>query len=117
MEDSIRDDLDSMTLISQGQPVKNFRFADSRSEPGIQVSDIVVGLIGKMYSYFAGTTHDEVSAARASLIGTSLMNAELMRDLIDASHEANIALLHHVTSRNEIDKMNVFLRLRGSASE
>lgn len=117
MEDSIRDDLESMTLVSGGQPVKNFRFADSRSEPGIQVSDIVVGLIGKMYSYFAGNTHDEVSAARASLIGTSLKNAELIRDLIDASHEANIAFLHHVTSNNEIDKMNVFLRLRGSAYE
>jgi hypothetical protein len=70
-----------------------------------------------MYSYFAGNTHDEVSAARASLIGTSLKNAELIRDLIDASHEANIAFLHHVTSNNEIDKMNVFLRLRGSAYE
>lgn len=116
-EDSIRDDLESMTLVSGGQPVQNYRFADSKSEPGIQVSDIVVGLIGKMYTYFAGTTHDEVSAARASLLGTSLKNAELIRDLIDASHEANIAFLHHVTSKHEIDKMNVFLRLRGSAYE
>ena len=114
-EDSIRDDLESMTLVSGGQPVQNYRFADSKSEPGIQVSDIMVGLIDKMYSYFAGTTQDKVSAARASLIGTSLKNAELIRDLIDASHEANIAFLHHVTSNNEIDKMNVFLRLRGSA--
>ncbi|UVT18315.1 MAG: DUF3800 domain-containing protein (plasmid) [Nitrospira sp.] len=117
MEDSIRDDLQSMKLVSGGQPVKNYRFADSKSEPGIQVSDIVVGLIGKMYSYFAGTTRDEVSAARASLIGTSLKNAELLRDIIDASHEANIAFLDHVTSANEIGKMNVFLRSRGSAYE
>jgi hypothetical protein len=117
MEDSIRDDLESMTLLSGGQPVKNFRFADSKSEPNIQVSDIVVGLIGKMYSYFAGTTHDAVCAARASLIGTSLKNAELLRDLIDTSHEANIAFLHHVTSKNEIDKMNLFLRSRGSIYE
>jgi len=117
MEESIRDELESMTLVSGGQPVKNYRFADSKSDPGIQVSDIVVGLIGKMYSYFSGTTRDEVSAARASLIGTSLKNAELLRDIIDASHEANIAFLNHVTSANEIDKMNLFLRSRGSAYE
>ncbi len=117
MEDSIHDDLESMTLVSGGQPVKNYRFADSQSEPGIQISDIVVGLIGKMYSYFAGTTRDEVFAARASLIGNNLKNAELLRDIIDASHEANIAFLDHVTSANEIDKMNLFLRTRESAYE
>ncbi len=117
MEDSIRDDLESMALVSGGQPVRNYRFADSKSEPGIQVSDIVVGLIGKMYSYLAETTHDDVAAARASLVGTSLKNAELLRDLIDASHEANIAFLHHVASNNEIDKMNLFLQSRGSMYE
>lgn len=117
MEDSIRDDLESMTLISDGQPVKNYRFADSKSEPGIQISDIVVGLIGKMYTYLTNTTHDEIATARSSLSGTSLKNAELLRDLIDASHEANIAFLNHVMSNNDINKMNLFLRSRGSVYE
>jgi hypothetical protein len=117
MEDSIRDEFEAMKPSSNGVPVTHYRFADSKSEPGIQVADVVVGLIGKMHSYFAQTQHDEVAEARASLSGASLKNAELLRDLIDASHEANIAFLHHVSSINDIDKMNLFLRNRGSAYE
>jgi hypothetical protein len=117
MEDSIHDELEATPLVSGGKPVRNYRFADSKSERGIQVSDIIVGLIGKMYSYFAETKRDDIAAARAGLSGTSIKNAELLRDLIDASHEANIAFLNHVASISEIDKMNIFLRCRGSAYE
>lgn len=51
MEDSIRDEMETMRPSSNGKPVRHYRFADSKSEPGIQISDIVVGLIGKMRSY------------------------------------------------------------------
>jgi hypothetical protein len=117
MEDSIRDEIQAMKPSSNGVPVTHYRFADSKSEPGIQVSDIVVGLIGKMHSYFAQSVRGEVAEVRASLSGTSLKNAELLRDLIDASHEANIAFLHHVASIGDIDKMNLFLRNSGSVYE
>ncbi|RQH13591.1 hypothetical protein [Bradyrhizobium sp. RP6] len=52
MEDNIRDLLLKSPLTSNGQPVTNFRFADSMHEPGIQPSDVVVGVLGKMHSYF-----------------------------------------------------------------
>lgn len=117
MEDSIRDELEEMRPSSNGVPVTHYRFADSKSEPGIQVSDIVVGLIGKMHSYFAQTPRNEIAKVRDTLSGTSLKNAELLRALIDASHEANIGFLHHVSSIADVDKMNLFLRNSGSAYE
>lgn len=117
MEDSIRDEIEAMKPSSNGEAVTNYRFADSKSEPGIQISDIVIGLIGKMHSYFAQTKRDDVLQARASLSGVSLKNTELLRDLIDASHEANIAFLNHVCSISDIDKMNLFLRNSGSVYE
>lgn len=111
MEDSIRADIEAMKPSSNGQTVRHYRFADSKSEVGIQISDIIVGLIGKMYSYFAQNPRDDIASARGSLSGISLKNAELLRDLINASHEANIAFLDHVTSINDIEKMNLFLRI------
>jgi hypothetical protein len=117
MEDSIRDEIDTMQLSSNGMPVTHYRFADSKSESGIQVSDIVVGMIGKMHSYFTQNSREQIYKVRASLTGTSLRNAELLRDLIDASHEANIAFLNHVSSMSDIDKMNLFLRNSGSPYE
>ncbi len=117
MEDSIRDEMEAMKPSSNGIPSTNYRFAESKSEPGIQISDIVVGIIGKMHSYFAETPRDEVAETRASLSGTSMKNVELLRDLIDASHEENIAFLNHVSSISDIDKMNLFLRNSGSPYE
>lgn len=110
MEESIQRCFLRTPLTSGGKPVTHYRFANSKAEPGIQLADIVVGTLGKMYTYFTETPPDEVAADRAALTGTSLQNAELLRDLISASHEANIAFLHHVSSLHDIDKLDLFLR-------
>jgi hypothetical protein len=110
MEESIQAQFLKTPLSSGGEPVTHYRFADSKAEPGIQLADIVVGLLGKMHSYFTETPPDEVAADRASLAGTSLQNAELLRDLISASHDANDAFLHHVSSLHDLDKLDLFLR-------
>jgi hypothetical protein len=49
------------------------------------------------------------------LTGTSLKNSELLRDLISASHDANIAFLHHVGSLHDRDKLELFLRFHDGA--
>ncbi|KCZ93822.1 hypothetical protein HJO_00560 [Hyphomonas johnsonii MHS-2] len=116
MEDSIRDEMKTIKPSSNGQPLQNYRFADSKSEEGIQISDIMVGLIGKMHTYFAQTTHDNITADRSALSGTSLQNTELLRALINTSHKVNIAFLNHVASINDVDKMNLFLRLSENRS-
>jgi len=112
MEDSIRDEIEAMKPSCNGLPVTHYRFADSKSEHGIQISDVVVGLVGKMHTYLSQTPRAEVAAVRASLSGKSLKNAELMRDLIDASHEANIAFLTSETSKNSAAERNFPLRTR-----
>ena len=117
LEDSVRDDMEAMKIVSNGEPVRHYRFADSKSEPGIQISDIMAGVIGKMHTYFAQTPRDDVAEARNSLSGTSLKNAEHLRNLIDASDAENIAFLNHVSSAHDRDKMNLFLRNSGSAYE
>jgi hypothetical protein len=72
-------------------------------------------MLGKMHSYFTETPRDQVAAARVNLTGTSLQNSELLRDLIAASHDANIAFLHHVASLHDLDKLDLFLGFRDGA--
>jgi hypothetical protein len=115
MEESIRDHFLQTPLTSGGKPVTHYRFADSKAEPGIQLADIVVGLLGKMHSYFTETPPEKVAADRANLTGTGLQNAELLRDLIAASNDANIAFLHHVSSMHDLDKLDLFLRFQDGA--
>ena len=115
MEESIQACFLQTPLTSGGKPVTHYRFADSKAEPGIQLADIVVGVLGKMHSYFAETPPDEVAGDRASLTSTSLQNAELLRDLIAVSHDANITFLHHVSSVHDLDQLDLFLRFKDGA--
>lgn len=110
MEPSIQGHLLKTPLTSGGQPVSHFRFADSRSEAGIQLSDVLVGLMGKMHTYFTQTPADEVALAREELADPALENAILLRDLINTSRAANIAFLNHVASRHDVEKLDLFLR-------
>lgn len=109
MEDSIRDRVISLAPVSVGKPATHFRFADSKAEPGIQLADVMVGLIGKMLTYFTHTSEEEVGEARDALADTGRQNANLLRDLIAGAHEANTAFLHHVGSLHDLDKLDRFL--------
>jgi len=112
-EPVIQAHLNEMNLTSGGKAVDNYRFVDdSKDELGIQLADVVTGLIGKMHTYFTETSRDEVAADRANLKGVELENAQLLRDLIDVSDNENVAFLHHVASQYDVDKLAVFLRVR-----
>jgi hypothetical protein len=115
MEVSIQTSFLQTPLTSAGKPVTHYRFAGSKAEPGIQLADITVGVLGKMHTYFTETSPNDIAADRAGLTGTSLQNAELLRDLLSASHDANIAFLHHVSSIHDLDKLDLFLRFKDGA--
>jgi hypothetical protein len=53
--------------------------------------------------------------SRSSLTGTSLQNVEHLRDLLAASHDANIAFLHHISSMRDLNKLDLFLRFQDGA--
>lgn len=113
MEPEIRDAFEDVQLSFNGEPFTNYRFSVSHSEAGIQLSDIAVGVIGKMHTYLSQTPAEEIDKDRANLTGFSLKNTELLRDLINSSNTANRAFLHHVASLHDIDKLDRFLRFAG----
>ena len=109
-ESEIQKAFEAMPLSCNGKRFSNFRFADSKSEAGIQLSDIAVGVLGKMHTYLSQTSTQNVDEDRVALSDTALKNAEFLRDLIHASSAANQAFLHHVASLHDIDKLDRFLR-------
>jgi len=112
IEECVRKRFLEMPLTSGGKRVAHYRFADSKAEPGTQIADVIVGMLGKMHSYLIEASRKEIAATRASLPGTSLQNAELLRDLIDVSDATNIAFLHHVTSVHDLEKLDLFFHFR-----
>lgn len=65
-----------------------------------------------MHTYFTQTSRQAVAMARDALTGTSLRNAELLRDCISRSHDANVAYLNHVANQHDLRKIDVFLRFK-----
>ena len=62
VEETVRKRLNAMQLTQDGLPATHFRFADSTTEPGIQLSDIVVGLLAKMHTFLTRTPIGEKEA-------------------------------------------------------
>lgn len=115
MEPTIREHLLQSSLYIGDVPATHYRFVDSKAEPGIQLSDIIVGVLGKMHTYFIETDRYELARTRANLIGTNLENAELLRDLISTSDAANRAFLNSVGSVHDRDKLDLFLKFHDGA--
>lgn len=115
MEMSIRSRLAAMDIRKDDHPASHFRFTDSKTEAGVQVSDVVVGLLGKMLTYFMQTNREQIAKDRMALSGVALVNAEYLRDCISISHDANPAFLHYVASNADIQKLDLFLRFADGA--
>lgn len=114
-EASVRASMEAVALVSAGAAFVNYRFADSKLEPGIQVADIVVGLLAKMHSFFCAAAADDVLDLRSALGGVSLQNALQLRDLIARSYDENVAFQHHAASLYDRDKADRLLRFEDGA--
>jgi hypothetical protein len=115
VEETVRERLNAMQLTRDGLPAAHFRFADSTTEAGIQLSDIVVGLLAKMHTFLTRTSTEDVHEFRRSISGTSLENIELLRDCLSRSDAENPAFLHHVASLTDREKIDRLLQFADGA--
>jgi Protein of unknown function (DUF3800) len=109
-EDTVQERLTAMPLTKDGSPATHFRFADSTTEPGIQLSDIVVGLLAKMHTFLTRTPIGDVLAFRRGTSGTGLENIKLLRDCLARSDAENPAFLHHVAALADREKIDGLLQ-------
>ncbi len=108
-EDTVQERLIAMQLTKDGSTATHFRFADSAAEPGIQLSDIVVGLLAKMHTFLTRTSIGEVLAFRRGISGTGLENINLLRNCLARSDAENPAFLHHVGALADREKIDGLL--------
>jgi hypothetical protein len=89
----------------------NFRFAASHDEPGIQLSDVMTGLLGKLFSYICTTDLDRIVAIRSALSAQQSRNLRLLSALLKSSATENEVFAHHILSMSDTRKASVFLEL------
>ncbi|MBO9501632.1 hypothetical protein [Brevundimonas sp. A19_0] len=109
-EPVIIDRLEAMPLTLAGAPFRNFRFvARSEDEPGVQISDAIVDLVGKFYSWIIAAEMGDVVQARRSLSPRQEAGRKNLRRLVDRSIGQTPAFAHRVMSLADQYKADRFL--------
>jgi len=87
----------------------NYRFADSQGEIGIQVSDVITGLLGRHFTYLRNHSLPALRKKKATFSELQTKNLDLLRKLIDQSDAFSNGLFHTVLPLDTIYKNNAFL--------
>lgn len=106
-EESIAELLSGYKILDGLQEVKNYSFVDSKTNQLTQLSDVLVGLLGKMHSYLNTNDRAKIHADFNGLNSIQGNNIDLLLALINKSHDQNIGFLHSTDSYEEMSKIDV----------
>lgn len=87
----------------------DYRFSDSKAEPGIQLADVTVGLIGKYQDFVEAHRLPELLARKRAWSAAQTESFNLLRGLIDHSDDVSNAFIHRVTAMDSEWKNDAFM--------
>lgn len=87
----------------------DYRFSDSKVDSGIQLADVVVGLIGKYQDYVENHRLPELLARKKGWNATQTRTFDLLRGLINYSDDVSNAFIHRITAMDSEWKNNSFM--------
>lgn len=111
-EESIDGILSTYKIMDGSQRIENFLFVDSKSSQLVQLSDVLVGLIGKLGSYLNTNDRDKILSDFYSLNQMQADNIDLLLALIDRSRNKNMGFLFAMDSYEEMSKIEVIRTCR-----
>lgn len=101
VEELIIDYLKDVRFLDGNKELHHFKFANSRDEPGIQISDVVAGFLGKYFSFICATDDDKLIEIRQSLGRQQATNLSLLYELLERSNGENLVFAHAVMSNRD----------------
>ena len=109
-EDSISDILNDYRILDGHEEIKNYTFVDSQTNPLTQLSDVFVGIMGKLKNYINTSPTEKINNDLDSLSAIQKTNIELLFYIIDDSDYVNKAFLHNTDSYEEMSKMEKIMK-------
>lgn len=100
VEEVVREKFRSLPL----PPEITFRFSDSKLEPMIQLSDVIAGLLGKLFNYLVLTDTAQIQNDVAVLDARQKSNLAKLGAHLTRAVEENKAFAHHVMSLTDAAK-------------
>ena len=107
IEPKIIDTINTYRLLNDNQILQNFSFEDSKSNVYIQLSDIFVGLLGKLKYYFNTNDRNSIRSMVSNMQGIQYENIVLLSEILYSSVNKNPAFVENIDAQLEIEKMNI----------
>ena len=109
VEEVVQDHLSQQQFVDAGEPFRNYQFVDSTAHEGIQAADVVIGLLGKAFTYVNQTEVGDIVSDRSTMNGIQKTNLSKISELMDRSIAENAAFAHYIISRtDQIRAQNLF---------
>ena len=112
-EESIIYEMNGIKLTHQGIPFQNHEFRDSKSDLLIQLSDVFVGLVGKLSTFINTLSPVDIEREITNLTGGQKSCLDAFLKVIVKSDRKNQAFFHNVNGLSELDKFKLIFNLRG----
>lgn len=111
IEVTIQEQLADFAILDNNTPITNYQFVVSESEILIQLSDVMVGLFGKMTEYTNTHESDEIIEEYSKLTQKQRNNIKLLMAIIDKSDKHNTGFLHNINGYSELSKVQLLQNL------
>ena len=108
-EDSVISKLGGLNLMIQGKQLNNFRFENSENEIFVQLSDVIVGFLGKYFTFIRQNSYSKLVQIKSSLNPHQINNLSLLKQLIDRSDNLSNGLFNMIVSEDEHQNNAYFL--------
>ncbi len=108
-ENTIETLLKNLTLTYHGEKIDNYEFCDSRDEPHIQISDVITGVLGKLFSFVKDSEMSEISEFKLSLVGIAAENMRLLTDIMEKTLACSSGFHLHIISEGEHKRLGFLL--------
>ncbi len=93
--------LTSLEMSDGEVPLRHFQFVNSHSEPGVQLSDPVVGLLGKFFTYLNRTPMGELHQDMNGLSDQQRRSLALLSRLLDKSTDQCLGFAQYIISAED----------------
>ncbi len=109
-ENSIEEIFNKYDFYFKDKKWENYEFQNSSHNDLIQISDVLIGLIGKLFEYINNTEFNELIELKKKLTITQLENLFKLKELFEKSDNQSTALTHSIVSLIERDKLVLLLK-------
>ncbi|MBB6244113.1 DUF3800 domain-containing protein [Rhodanobacter sp. MP1X3] len=107
-EDVVAERLTNVPLKDSGVPYTGYTFLDSKADPGIQVADVVTGLLGKYWTYINTVDYDTMVADMKGLNAAQRTTVATLKRAIVAADRISDGFIHMTICDDDVEKHRRF---------